>query len=117
MNRRDLRACDLCQSPVALNTRDGQRLDFYRVEFEHHLLDMRTIREHAGLALMMGGNEVIADAFASRQQASVATSRRELLICGPCVLERLMPLLAADEAKSGRALPTPEADALVEREW
>jgi hypothetical protein len=104
----NLRPCDLCRQPVAGRTRDGQRLDFYRFEVEHHVLDLSTVREHLGLSLMLG-SESLARAFASQERGSVAVSRRELLVCGPCVVE-VWPQLST---QIGRELPTPEADALL----
>lgn len=81
---RALRCCDLCGSPVAGNTRDGKTIDFRRVLVERHFLDHATLREHAGLTLMLGSSDV---ALGSRAVATKPLGVTELMICNPCWYE------------------------------
>ncbi len=82
----ELRPCDLCKGAIAGAGRSGPALMFHRIVIETHLLDVQTIREHLGLAMMLG-SERVARAFASRDSGSAIASRRELLICQACRCE------------------------------
>ena len=108
MNAKDIRKCDLCGHAVSGNTRDGKRLDFYRVVFEHHLLDTPSIHQRMGLAQYLG-SEQIAAAMGAPERVSVCFGRRELLICGPCMVEKLDGLL--DLGERGKEMPADEVPA------
>jgi len=114
MKFEDLRACDLCKSPVAGNTRDGKTIDFYKLVVERNLLNARAINEHVGLTLMMGGSEQLARAFASQGNIAVPFTRREVLICFPCMTERPLSALFEDDDKTvGKELPIKEEERRV----
>ena len=109
----EIRPCDLCGKPVAGNTRDGKRIDFRRVVVEAHILDLRSLQERAGLALMMGGSELLAAAIGGDARASVVASARELLVCSPCWLDLAETALnTAHHEGKGRALQIPDATAV-----
>lgn len=101
---RSLRPCDLCGSAVSGRTRDGNAMDFHRVVIEHHLLDMNALREHAVLSLMLAGSEALALAMGSQPNGTKPFAGRELFVCNPCWLEKLVGLVHADEAAQGKEL-------------
>ncbi len=104
---RELRACDLCGSPVAGNTREGKTIDFRRIVVERHGLNVRAINERVGLAIQFGGNEALAEVFGSQPEASIPISARELLICSPCWCDTARlgdALAAAMEQDKGREI-------------
>lgn len=100
VSRRELRPCDVCGKPVALQTRAGQRLDFYQVQVTQQLVDLQAVREHLGLALVFGGHEQLADVFAPSDAIGKAVWSASLLVCGPCWGEQQAQLLAASERLS-----------------
>lgn len=107
----DLRVCDLCHEPVSGKTRAGaMAIDFHRIVVERFLLDRNAIQERAGLAMMFGGSEALADVMGARSgEAAHAFDRRELLVCNPCWYEPgLRDLQGLGERKVGRDLGTPE---------
>lgn len=96
-----LRPCDLCKSPVACNTRDGKAIDFHVVIVEHEVLNLPAIQRHAGLAMMLG-SEQLAGVMGPNEDLSLVASRMEVFVCSPCWLEKRLYVLS--EA-AGRDLP------------
>lgn len=105
----EIRQCDFCGHPVAGNTRERKELQFQRIVVERHLLDVTSINQRMGLTMMLGGNEAIAAAMAPSSRVSICYSRRELMICNPCMYDRLGGLLELGDA--GREMkPDKEAE-------
>ncbi len=108
MNAKAIRRCDLCDQPVAGNTRDGNHLDFHRLVVERHLLDVASVNQRMGLSMFLG-SEAIADVMGAPERASICFDRRELLICSPCMVEKLDGLL--DLGERGKEMSADEVPA------
>ncbi len=108
MNAKDIRKCDLCGHAVSGNTRDGKRLDFHRLVVERHLLDLQSLNQRMGLSMMVG-SEAVADVMGAPERVSVCFGRRELLVCAPCMVEKLDGLL--DLVERGKEMPADEVPA------
>lgn len=81
---RDLRPCACCKKPL-LQRPDGFRsLQAYRVTTDALVLDAKATRQYAGLAMMFGGNERLADAFCSDQELLKCYSTSTRVLCQEC---------------------------------
>ncbi len=108
MNAKDIRVCDLCGQPVAGNTRDGTHLDFHRLVVERHLLDVASVNQRMGLSMFLG-SEAIAEAMGAPERVSMCFARRELLVCAPCMVEKLCERL--DLSERGKEMPADKVPA------
>jgi hypothetical protein len=108
MNAGEIRKCDVCGQPVSGNTREGKRLDFHRIVIEHHVLDVKSLQQRVALSLYLGSEE-LAGVMGALERVSVCLARRELLICGPCMVDRLVELL--DLGGRGREMPADKVPA------
>ena len=91
-----LRACDVCHQPVSGKTRDGNAIDFHRLVVERHLLDFASLKQHAGLSLMLGSAQ-LASAMGPSNRGSFVINAHEVLVCNPCFDERFTVLSMRDE--------------------
>lgn len=92
--------CCICQrSPV-------ERLPiFYKVTIRQCGVDAKALREHAGLAAVMGGSAAafsIADAMGAHQKPVVVLSETEVCLCNACLFEgaRVDHVLAVSEEQA-----------------
>lgn len=93
----EMRACDVCRQPVAGKTRDGNTIDFHVLTIDRHFLNLHEIQQHAGLAMMLGGNEGLAQVMGGGGPWTLVLDQREVYVCSPCWLEKFAVLSLADE--------------------
>lgn len=92
--------CCICQrSPV-------ERLPiFYKVSIRQCGVDAKALRQHAGLAAVIGGSQAafsIADAMGAHQQPIVVLSNAEVCLCNACLFDgaRVDHILATTEEQA-----------------
>lgn len=78
---------------------------FYKVTIRQCGIDAKALREHAGLAAMMGGSPAafsIADAMGAHQQPVVVLANAEVCLCNACLFDgaRVDQILAMTEEHS-----------------
>lgn len=97
MNERELRqhaTCSLCRQKIG---HTGLPL-FWTVRIERHGIDMGAVRRQTGLAMMLGGNAALAEAFSP--EGEMTTPMMEpltLTVCEACAVERDLPIAALAE--------------------
>jgi len=105
----DVRACDLCGSPVSGNTRDGKAIDFRRITIDRFMLNPQALQREIGMQMVCGSAEMARVMGPNENIAELFTSR-EFLICNPCAYdEPLLGLISSgEESGKGRMTFPPE---------
>lgn len=92
--------CCICQrSPV-------ERLPiFYKAMIQQCGVDAKALREHAGLAAMLGGSPAafsVADAMGAHKQPIVVLATTEVCLCNACLFDgaRVDHILAISEEQA-----------------
>ena len=107
---RDLRMCDGCGHPLTGKPGGIRHVGFYRVRLEHAIINVGAVQQFAGLAMMFGGDERMADVFApERHAAKILGTPNTFLLCFDCMMKPANLLVLA-EAQNDKAAAAP-ADA------
>jgi hypothetical protein len=83
---------------VAGNTREGRTIDFHVIQVERHFLDSKGIQQHAGLAMMLGGNETLSRVMGGDVEATKLFIVERVFVCNHCWLDKFETLSHRDES-------------------
>ena len=105
---RELRMCDGCGNPLTGKPGEPKTLNFYRVRIESAIVNLPAVQQFAGLAIMMGGSERLADVFAPDRHAAKIYRSEVFLLCCACTPNELHSLL---EERGDATAPSVESEA------
>lgn len=98
---KDLRPCDVCSKPIVPT--------FFRLRIERLIIDQGAIRQHLGLAQMLGSHMLAAAMGTDEDAARILDGPADAVVCERCVLAQLPHLFylleqrrKEEEAKSQR---------------
>lgn len=101
----DMKPCALCKKGVA---HDANIL-FWRLRFDRLGLDLSAVQAQRGLELMLGSAEIANVMGPNRDIAKVIDGPHEVMVCEPCVEQRLLGLMLIaedqNEAEEGQNEP------------
>lgn len=81
MRLADLKPCQVCGAPVGTAP--------WKFSLEQHIVDVRAVQKHFGLAAMLGGSEALAFAMGTDDPASTVVARSvEILVCTHCACSK-----------------------------
>jgi hypothetical protein len=88
MKEEDLRksaVCLVCGKPFGST---GLPL-FYRVKIERHAVDMKAVQRQQGLAMMLGGNGMLAPVMGPDEDMTDVLSSYEFTVCEDCSTKQI----------------------------
>lgn len=100
MKEKELRAhstCSLCRKKIG----ECGLPFFFRLKVERFGVNLNAVRRQTGLAMMMGGNAILAQAMGPDEDMTMPLmDPLVLVVCEKCSMERDMPIAALAEQES-----------------
>jgi hypothetical protein len=85
VKERELRECSVC-AICAAKIGKSQSPVFYRAKIDTYFVDIAAVQRQAGLAMMMGGNPIIANAMGPDEDMAQRLDGVTITVCSDCFL-------------------------------
>lgn len=95
----EIKPCAACGKGLA---HDGNFL-FWRLKFERLAVDHSAVQRQHGLELMLGSPAIASVMGPDNDIAKVIDGPTNVLVCEPCVMDRLLGLFLIAEKEAGAA--------------
>ncbi len=95
----EFQPCLLCGKGMA----HSNDLDFYRVKLERFMIDYGNVQMQRGLEMSMGAAASLASIMGpDRDLAKEPSPHKSFLICGPCAMDKEIPLAFLSQRSAER---------------
>lgn len=90
---RELVTCRVCRKKIG----ETALPILWKLKAERHGLDAKALQRQTGLAMMLGGNGLLAGVMGPDENMTVVLSETTCMVCDTCMVERMPELLEEDE--------------------